>query len=443
MAGPASSALVMVAKNLVVDLFSDPENLFKKLAYLIAILLAIVLMLVLPLIILVSLPVILFNFLFSGGAGQDPAVHQAQLDTIAIYQDAPIHANNKALDWIEKMKDEYSWCDDIQVENTFDLTWQDVMAIDTVLLEQDFSNVSSDHVLDVSSDFLILSDTTETFEVEEEYEVEKEYDAVITYFNQETQTWDRKTVRKTRTVTRTRTVEKTRAILSVSTKDFYQVAGSMGFSAEEEDIASNIYTTLLQFDIEGQLNIYDDVDLSDLKEYPPGNTRLPYFNQTDKRWGAELYGSSGSIASAGCGPTALAMVVSGLTNKSYINPKTVADWSATNGHRAPGNGSYWSLMDQGGSYYGLSVENVSRRNPDRIVEALSNGYPVIVAMGRGHFTKGGHFIVLRGIDEDGKILVHDPASVSRSNKAWHIGIIMNESSTNGGSNGSPFWIFKP
>lgn len=64
-------------------------------------------------------------------------------------------------------------------------------------------------------------------------------------------------------------------------------------------------------------------------------------------------------------------------------------------------------------------------------------------MGKGHFTNGGHFIVLRGITESGKILVHDFASVNRSNKEWNLSIIMNESSKNGGVNGSPFWIFRP
>lgn len=132
----------------------------------------------------------------------------------------------------------------------------------------------------------------------------------------------------------------------------------------------------------------------------------------------------------------------GLTGQR-ITPDILANWSYRNGHRAEGQGSYWSLMTAGGAYYGLQVEPVSRKNPNKIVQALSEGYPVIVSMGKGHFTNGGHFIVLRGLTTDGKILVYDSASVERSNKAWDISIIINESSTNGGVNGSPFWIFKP
>ncbi len=109
-------------------------------------------------------------------------------------------------------------------------------------------------------------------------------------------------------------------------------------------------------------------------------------------------------------PTSLAMVVSGLTG-NRVTPDIVGNWSVRNGHRAEGAGSYWSLMTAGGKHYGLNVEAVSRKNPSRIVQALSEGKPVVASMGKGHFTNGGHFIVLRGITENGKILVHDSSSV--------------------------------
>ena len=60
-------------------------------------------------------------------------------------------------------------------------------------------------------------------------------------------------------------------------------------------------------------------------------------------------------------------------------------------------------------------------------------------MTKGHFTKSGHFIVLRGVTSEGKILVADPASDDRSNKAWDMSIILNEASRSAGS-GGPFWI---
>lgn len=48
-------------------------------------------------------------------------------------------------------------------------------------------------------------------------------------------------------------------------------------------------------------------------------------------------------------------------------------------------------------------------------------------------------IVLRGCTSDGKILVADPASYQRSEKAWDLSIILNEASKTAGA-GGPFWI---
>ena len=56
-------------------------------------------------------------------------------------------------------------------------------------------------------------------------------------------------------------------------------------------------------------------------------------------------------------------------------------------------------------------------------------------MTKGHFTKSGHFIVLRGV-QDEKILVADPASYRRSQKVWELSIILNEASRRAGAGAS-------
>lgn len=407
MAGPAVAVLTKILKKIAIDIITDPEKLVKFIMFgVILPLIIIVLVFALPILLMVSVPVLLLN----ADDGLTEAEILKQTETIAIYQNAPIAVNLNNLKWIEDKKAEYLWCDDVRVIYSFNLTWQDLMAIDAVRFKQDFTNIKEREVIELGESFILKNTYTETYEEEE-----------------------------VRTGTR---IVKIRAIIDLNTKSFETIINELNFNEEEKEIALNIYNTIIHADVEGSLNIYDDVDLSELKEYPPGNANIPYYNQADKRWGHYSYGNS-TIKSAGCGPTSLAMVIAGLKNRSDINPKSVADWSVANGHRAEGVGSYWSLMTDGGRYYGLQVEPVSRKNPNKVVEALSNGYPVIVSMGRGHFTKGGHFIVLQGITSDGKILVYDPASVSRSQKAWDLGIIMNESSTNGGVNGSPFWIFKP
>ncbi len=73
-----------------------------------------------------------------------------------------------------------------------------------------------------------------------------------------------------------------------------------------------------------------------------------------------------------------------------------------------------------------------------IVDALSSGKLVVAIMSKGHFTSSGHFIVLRGVTSEGKILVADPASQKRSQQEWDLSLIMNEA-RKGAAAGGPFW----
>ena len=84
------------------------------------------------------------------------------------------------------------------------------------------------------------------------------------------------------------------------------------------------------------------------------------------------------------------------------------------------------------------MEGCTASEPQRIVDALSSGKLVVAIMTKGHFTSGGHFIVLRGV-KDGQIMVADPASTTRSGKLWDLSIILNEASKRAGA-GGPFWI---
>ena len=132
------------------------------------------------------------------------------------------------------------------------------------------------------------------------------------------------------------------------------------------------------------------------------------------------------------------MVVSTLTNRT-VNPVEMARWSYKNGYYAEGVGSYHSLIPNAAKHFGLSVEGTEASNPDKIIQALSKGQLVIVIMGKGHFTSSGHFMVLRGITEEGKILVADPISIKRSEQEWDLSIILNEARKGAGA-GGPFWI---
>ena len=102
------------------------------------------------------------------------------------------------------------------------------------------------------------------------------------------------------------------------------------------------------------------------------------------------------------------------------------------------SGSYHTLIPGAAQAWGLSVEGCTASEPQRILDALADGKLVVALMTKGHFTKSGHFIVLRGV-QDEKILVADPASYRRSQKTWDLSIILNEASRRAGA-GGPFWI---
>lgn len=166
--------------------------------------------------------------------------------------------------------------------------------------------------------------------------------------------------------------------------------------------------------------------------YLEGGIQLPYYNQHEG-WG--MYGAY-SVSETGCGPTSMAMVVAGLTGDKSVTPATIAQWGAAHGTVVAGGGSYWSLFSKVAQNYGLTCTQVNKNSPQTIVNALAAGNPVIVSMGPGNFTTGGHFIALRGITEDGKVLVSDPNSVSKS-KPWDLALIINESSKKASN---PFFV---
>jgi hypothetical protein len=191
------------------------------------------------------------------------------------------------------------------------------------------------------------------------------------------------------------------------------------------------------------IGIYDsdylsgsEIDYGEIT-FTDGVTPVVYFNQLDSKYANEPYGTD-KIGTHGCGPTALAIVISSLSGQ-ISDPVQMAEWSVANGGWCEGNGSYHSLIPAAAKAFGLNVEGDVQNTPQRIVDALSAGKLVIALMSKGHFTSSGHFIVLRGVTADGKILVADPASKSRSEKEWDFGLILDET-RKGASAGGAFWI---
>ena len=180
---------------------------------------------------------------------------------------------------------------------------------------------------------------------------------------------------------------------------------------------------------EGVGKSYEDTVFAD------GFAGMMYYSQFDPRWAELAYGESDTIGQAGCGVVCMATVISALTGEVH-DPVELAGWSVENGYYCEGNGSYHSLIPAAATAYGLTWEgNLATQG---IVDALAEGKLVVAVMGKGHFTKGSHFIVLRGMTGEGKVLVSDPANYTRSTMEWELAVIVEEVAK-AATAGGPFW----
>lgn len=164
---------------------------------------------------------------------------------------------------------------------------------------------------------------------------------------------------------------------------------------------------------------------------------LVYYSQNDERWKTAIYGGDNIIGVFGCGPTTLAMVVSTLTDNK-ITPDVTAKWAFDNGHFCNNSGSYHSIIPKGAENYGLRSKSLVSPTKETLFKELTNGNLVVVLMDRGLFTSQGHFIVLRGVTKDGKVLIADSQSPENSTQPWDIETILDEAKYSA-SSGGPFW----
>lgn len=162
----------------------------------------------------------------------------------------------------------------------------------------------------------------------------------------------------------------------------------------------------------------------DLKDYRIQN-HIPLYFQWSEVWGYASYGAE-NVAMGGCGPTCLSMVATGLTGNTAITPKYVADLSVSSGYYTEEYGTDWNLMTAGAAQLGLVSTQLTSWTVDSLRAELTAGHPVICSMGPGDFTKQGHFIVLSGVTEDGKLLINDPNSKVNSRKKWDVEKVMSQ-----------------
>lgn len=182
------------------------------------------------------------------------------------------------------------------------------------------------------------------------------------------------------------------------------------------------------------------LEIRDGREYlTGGGQEFIYYNQTDEAWAEKKYGSD-RLGGYGCGPVAMAMVVSSLTEND-MNPELMAQHCVDHGYWARKHGSYLSIVPGVAEDFDLTCTSLVPEETDAelISQHLLNGSLIVALMGPGHFTNGGHFIVLHGATLDGSVLVADPADRERSLTTWDPELILEELSASR-SNGGPLWV---
>lgn len=183
-------------------------------------------------------------------------------------------------------------------------------------------------------------------------------------------------------------------------------------------------------------SVTDLILAQDVETLTGGNCLLVYYNQLDPEWAGKPFGWD-PIGGYGCGPVALSMAVSSLTG-NIVNPEEMAAWAASQGYSAPRSGAYIGIVEGTASYYKLNCAPVSTLDVETLCDTLSSGGLMVALMGPGHFTRRGHFIVLRGVTPERNILVADPASRDKCLTEWDAGLIIRELSSSR-SSGAPLW----
>ena len=175
--------------------------------------------------------------------------------------------------------------------------------------------------------------------------------------------------------------------------------------SEEQEVSAEQEVESEEFELQGE------IAYNGTSEYPQislGNyAGLTYYNQTDSRWRYHQYSSIGdssqTIGTSGCGPTSAAMVVTAV--KGTITPPEMGDLFVQYGYRSVNSGTYWSAFRWTADVFDIDYQECS--SLDTAVDLVRNNNYVIVSVGNGLFTTGGHFIVIVGIDGD-TLKIYDP-----------------------------------
>ena len=162
-------------------------------------------------------------------------------------------------------------------------------------------------------------------------------------------------------------------------------------------------------DIETEPEASDDETETIVVNEVPKYNQLDYYNVP--------YGNYGTVRTHGCGITCLAMVATYLLDDPTLTPDVLAKQF---GYYNTECGSSWTLFIDSAEVLGLGEVKQVNDWTQGVEEALRNGSLVISNQVGGIFTHGGHYILLTGMTEDGKVMVHDPNGANWNSNTYMI-----------------------
>lgn len=157
------------------------------------------------------------------------------------------------------------------------------------------------------------------------------------------------------------------------------------------------------------------------------NTKPVFYLQTDPKWKDKPYRTpqeSSTIGSAGCGPSSMAMVIATWADPK-VTPVDTCAWAIKNGYKATGNGTYHSYFVPQAAAYGLECKRINttsfaymsaseaEKYHQQAKALVDDGYLMVSLMGKGNWTKGGHYVLWYSNDGD-YVLINDPASTKET-----------------------------
>lgn len=113
-----------------------------------------------------------------------------------------------------------------------------------------------------------------------------------------------------------------------------------------------------------------------------------------------------TIKNNACGIACTTMVLRYLTRNNSIQLETVADWADRNNY-FNGTGSEGTIFAAAAKKWGVSGVTTTT-DMATVQTALKARKPVVSLQSKGIFTKEQHYIVLIGMDSQGKVHVHNP-----------------------------------